>query len=57
MFFELLFLFTSLTDRLSGLVIKVPGYRSRGRVRISALPDFQRSGEFGTGSTQPCEYN
>jgi hypothetical protein len=26
-------------------------------VRFRALPDFLRSGEFGTGSTQPCEYN
>jgi hypothetical protein len=27
------------------------------RVRFSALPDFVRSIESGTGSTQPREYN
>jgi hypothetical protein len=27
------------------------------RVRFPALPDFMRSSESGTGSTQPGEYN
>jgi hypothetical protein len=27
------------------------------RVRFPALPDFQKSSEYGTGSAQPCEYN
>jgi hypothetical protein len=29
----------------------------RSRVRFPALPDFLRSSESGTGSTQPREYN
>jgi hypothetical protein len=29
--------------RLCGLVVRVPGYRSRGRGRFPALPDFLRS--------------
>jgi hypothetical protein len=41
-------------DRLCGLMVRVPGYRSR--VRFPALPDFLSSGS-GTGSTQPREYN
>jgi hypothetical protein len=43
-------------DRLCGLVVRVPGYRSRGRVRFPALPDFLRSSGSETGSTQPREY-
>jgi hypothetical protein len=39
-------------DRLCGVVVRVPGYRSRGPV-----PDFLRSSGSGTGSTQPREYN
>jgi hypothetical protein len=39
-------------DRLCGLVVRVPGYRSRGP---GALPDFLRSSGSGTGSTQPRE--
>jgi hypothetical protein len=39
-----------LFDRLCGLVVRVPGYRS-------ALPDFLRSSGSGTGSTQPRDYN
>jgi hypothetical protein len=27
------------------------------QVRSSAIPDFLRNSGFGTGSTQPCEYN
>jgi hypothetical protein len=30
-------------DHLCGLVVRVPGYRSRGRIRFLALPDFLRS--------------
>jgi hypothetical protein len=29
----------------------------RSRVRFPTLPDFLRSSGFGTGSTQPREYN
>jgi hypothetical protein len=44
-------------DRLCGLVVGVPGYRSRGlgSIRFPALPDFLRSSEFGTRSTQSRE--
>jgi hypothetical protein len=47
---------TMFRDRLCGLVVRVPGYRSRGPGLIPALPDFLRSSGSGTGSTQPCEY-
>jgi hypothetical protein len=43
-------LVSQLVYRLCGLVVRVPGYRSRG-------PDFLRSSGSGTGSTQPREYN
>jgi hypothetical protein len=36
---------------------QVSGYRSEVRVRFSALPDFLISSSYGTGSTQPREYN
>jgi hypothetical protein len=36
---------------LCGLVVRIPGSR------FPALPDFLRSSESGTGSTQPHEYN
>jgi hypothetical protein len=39
------------------LVVRVPGYRSRGTGSIPVLPDFLRSNGSGTGSTQPCEYS
>jgi hypothetical protein len=42
-------------DRLCGLVVRVPDYRSR--VRFPALPDFLRSSGSGRGSTQPHEDN
>jgi hypothetical protein len=43
-------------DRLCGLVVRVPGYRSRGPGFDSpALPDFLSSGGSGTGLTQPRE--
>jgi hypothetical protein len=42
---------------VSVIVVRVPGYRSRGPgVRFPALPDFLSSGS-ETGSTQPREYN
>jgi hypothetical protein len=40
-------------DRLCGLVVRVPGYRSRGPRSIPALPDLLRSSGSRTGSTQP----
>jgi hypothetical protein len=45
-----------LTDRLCGLVVRVPGYRSEVQVPFTALPDFLRSIGFGKGFTQPREY-
>jgi hypothetical protein len=39
-------------DRLCGLVVRVPGYRSRG-IRFDS--DSLRSSGSGTGSTQPRE--
>jgi hypothetical protein len=39
-------------DRLCGLVVRVPGYSSRG---LGSIPGAT-SGS-GTGSTQPREYN
>jgi hypothetical protein len=44
-------------DRLCGLVVRVHGYRSRGRDRFPALPDFMRSNGSGMRSTEPREYN
>jgi hypothetical protein len=40
-------------DRLCCLVVRVPGYRSRGPGSIPALPDFLISSGSFTGSTQP----
>jgi hypothetical protein len=40
-------------DRLCGLVVRVPSYRSRGPGSIPGLPDFVKSSGSGTGSTQP----
>jgi hypothetical protein len=37
-------------DRFCGLVVRVPGYRSRSPGSITALPDFLRSSGSGTGS-------
>jgi hypothetical protein len=44
-------------DRLCGLVVRVPAYRSRGPGSIPALPGFLRSAGSGTGSIQLREYN
>jgi hypothetical protein len=48
-----IFTYICFNDRLCGLVVRVPGYRSR----FPVLPDFLRSSETGTGSTQPREDN
>jgi hypothetical protein len=45
----------STIDRLSGLVVRVPGYRSRSPGSIPGA-DFLRSNGSATGSTQPREY-
>jgi hypothetical protein len=45
-------------DRLCGLVVGVPGYRSRGPgFDCRHYKIFERSSGSGTGSTQPREYN
>jgi hypothetical protein len=44
-------------DRLCGLVFRVPGCISRGPGSIPGATRFFRSSGFGTGSTQPREYN
>jgi hypothetical protein len=43
-------------DRLCGLVVRVPGYRSVGLGSIPGTTRKKRSGS-GTGSTQPREHN
>jgi hypothetical protein len=48
----------SITDLICGLVVRVPGYRSRDpRVRFLALPDFLKYSGSGIGFTQPREGN
>jgi hypothetical protein len=43
-----------MVDRLCGLVVRGPGYSSRG---VGSIPGATRfSEESGTGSTQPREY-
>jgi hypothetical protein len=45
-------------DSLCGLVVRVPGYESRGLDSIpGATRFFLRSSGSGTGSTQPREDN
>jgi hypothetical protein len=41
-------------DGPCGLLVRVPGYRSRGP---GSIPGATRSAGSGTGSTQPLEYN
>jgi hypothetical protein len=36
-------------DHLCNLVVRIPDYRSRLRIRFQALPDFLRSSGSGTG--------
>jgi hypothetical protein len=43
--------------RFSGLIIRIPGYRSKGPSSISGATSFLRSSVSGTGFTQPREYN
>jgi hypothetical protein len=45
------------SDRLCGLVVKVPGYLSYGPGFESRALQEKKSSESGTGSTQPREYN
>jgi hypothetical protein len=42
-----------MVDRLCGLVVRVPGYGSRGLGSFPVLPDFLRSSGSGMGFTQP----
>jgi hypothetical protein len=42
---------------LCGLMVRVPRYGCKGPDSNPALPDFLRSSEPGTGSTQPREYS
>jgi hypothetical protein len=44
-------------DCLCGIVVRVPGYRSRGLGSIPGVPHFLKSSGSGTGYTQPSEYN
>jgi hypothetical protein len=44
-------------DRLCGLVVRIPGYISRGPGSILGATRFSENCGSGTGSTQPREYN
>jgi hypothetical protein len=56
--YKLSYICPLLFDRLSGLVVRVPGYRSSGLGFDSpVLLDFLRSSGSGTGYTQPRENN
>jgi hypothetical protein len=44
-------------DRLCGVVVRVPGYRSRCPGSIPGATRYSESSESGTESTQPHEYN
>jgi hypothetical protein len=47
-----------LCDRLCGLAVRVPGYRSRGPGSIPGATTFsEKKCGSGMGSTQPHEYN
>jgi hypothetical protein len=45
------------SDRLCGLVVRVPGYRSRDPGSSLGTTRFSESSGSGTGPTQPREYN
>jgi hypothetical protein len=49
------FLTSWMTDRLCGLVVRVPGYRSRSPGSIPGPNNFLRNSENGIDSTQPRE--
>jgi hypothetical protein len=49
------FIFNFILDCLCGLVVRVPGYRFRGRVRFPALSYFPSSSGPGAGCNQPRE--
>jgi hypothetical protein len=42
-------------DRLCDLLVRVPGYRSRGLGSIPSLSNILRISGSGTGFTKPCE--
>jgi hypothetical protein len=44
-------------DRLCGLIVRVPGYRSRGPGSIPCTTRFSENTGSGMGSIQPREYN
>jgi hypothetical protein len=50
-------MFTVSVNRLCGLVVTVPYYRSRGPGFDSGAARFSRNSGSGTGSTQPCGHN
>jgi hypothetical protein len=55
--FRFLVLLWKLKDRLCGLVVRVLGYRSGGPGSIPDTTTKKKGSGFGTGSTQPREYN
>jgi hypothetical protein len=44
-------------DRLCGLLVRIPGYRSGGPGFDSRALQEKKSSGSGTGSTQPLDYN
>jgi hypothetical protein len=55
--FIIYFCITRRSDRLCGLVVRIPGNRTGGPDSIPGASRFLRSSGSGTGSTQPREYN
>jgi hypothetical protein len=53
----ILYIYYRNLDRLCGLVVRVPGYRSGGPGFNSRALQEKKSSGSGTGSTQPLEYN
>jgi hypothetical protein len=54
---EFIYVMYNKVDRPCGLVVGVPGYRSRGPGSFPALPYFVTSNGSLTRSTQPRKYN